>query len=168
MASKVTGLREARAASVALRSVDKAVRSDINKQVRAVVTPVWKGEVDKRAQSSMDRVVLAKGTRVASGTSPTLVAASSGRALSGGLKPSTDWKAFEFGAKRNEKLKYRSKSSKGKSYVVTRRTKRQLPDFKKGGRVLFPAVTEMGPRVMALWTQTAIWRIMQAFEKGAN
>lgn len=166
MASQVTGLREARAASLALRSVDREVRSDINKQVRSVVTPVWKGEVESRAATPMDKTVLAKGVRVASGTSPTLVAASSSRVLSGGLKPSEDYRAFEFGANRNEKTTYSATSKKGKRYQVTRRTKRQLPTNRKSGRVLHPAVAEMGPRVMALWTQTAIRRIIEAFKEG--
>lgn len=166
MASKVTGPREAQAAVVALRSVDRQVRSDINRQTRAVVNPAWQGAVSDRLVTKMDGLVLGKGVRVSTGATPTLVGASSGRALSGGLVPNQSWKGWEFGASRNEKTTYTARSKNGKTFKVTRRTKRQLPNMKKGGRVLFPAAAEMGPRIAALWTQTTIWRIIEALEKG--
>jgi hypothetical protein len=160
---RIDGVREMQAAAVALRGIDKDVRRDITKGVRQVVAPVWKQAVEKNATRRMDRAVLTPGTRVNVGMRPTLVAASSRKALSGGLVPTESWRAYEFGGKRGTTKKYRGRRG-GKAFPVTRHTKRQLPEFKKGGRVLYPAVADIAPRVFALWSQTVVRLVYKAFE----
>lgn len=160
---RVDGVRELQAAAVALRGIDKDMRRDITKGTRAVVGPVWKQAVEKNATRPMDRAVLVPGTRVNVGMRPSLIAASSRRSLSGGLVPTDDWKAYEFGGKRGLTKKYRGRRG-GKTFDVTRHTKRQLPEFKKGGRVLYPAVADIAPRVFALWAQTVVRLVYKAFE----
>ncbi len=166
MTSRVTGPREARAAVVALRSVDADVRKAVNASVRSVVTPLWKSVVQVHATSKMDTRVLATGSRVNVGAKPTLVAASSNRALRGGLVPAQRWRAFEFGAVRDLRTTYEGRSPKGTRYPITRRTRRQLPKIAPTGRVLYPSVADIGPRVFALWAQTSIREIFTAFQKG--
>lgn len=160
---RIDGVREMEAAVVALRGIDKDVRRDLTKQTRAVVGPVWKQQVEKNATRAMDRAVLVPGTRVNVGARPALIAASSRRALRGGLVPSESWRAYEFGGKRGLTKEYRGRRG-GKTFPVRRHTKRQLPEFKKGGRVLYPAVAEIAPRVFALWAQTVVRLVYKAFE----
>lgn len=151
---------------VALRSVDADVRKAVNASVRSVVNPLWQSVVQANATYLVDTRVLAVGARVAVGAKPSLVAASSNRALSGGLVPSRDWRSFEFGAAREARITYDGRSPKGTTYRMTRRTRRQLPAINKTGRTLYPSVADIGPRVFALWAQTSIRTIFDAFQKG--
>lgn len=163
----VKGVKESNAAALALRSVSKEARSAVNRETRKVVNKAWREELAGKARTSQDTRILLKGAKVVGTTAPTLTAASSRKALRGGLVPAESWRAQEFGAARNERSTYQTRSRKGKPYRVTRRTKRQLPDHRKGGRVLYPAVGEMGPRMFALWTQTTIREIYNALKKGS-
>lgn len=164
----VSGVREARLAATALRSVDRDLRREVNKQTRTVVNPVWRESVDDHGSSRMDERVLRAGARVATGTRPALIGASSRRQLRGGLVPVDDWRAWEFGADRERFTSYRTRSPNGKRYTARRRTRRQLPPTTKGGRVLYPAVSDALPRVAALWSQTAVWLTFEALRKGAD
>lgn len=170
MASRVEGPREARAAAAALRVIDADVRKQVLAQTRGVASAAWREEVADAAQSRMDELVLAKGARMNVGARPTLVAATSRRPLRGGLVPAEEWRPFEFGASKGREATttYRTTSRGGRQYQVTRRTRRQLPPFRKGGRVLFKAVAASGPRMFALWTQTTIRAVIEAFEKGGR
>ncbi|MBD8077696.1 hypothetical protein [Cellulosimicrobium arenosum] len=161
----VSGVREARLAATALRNVDRDLRREINAQTRTVVNPVWKGAVEAHARTGQDTRILAKGTRVATGAKPRLVAASSKRAFSGGLVPAYDWKSWEFGTKaKGVKTRYRRRSRNGGSHIVLRRTRKQVPSRNAKGRVLYPAVDEVLPRVASLWSQTAVYLTFKALK----
>lgn len=148
----------------ALKTVDKDTRTAVNKQTRSVVSPMWQEEVMGRVSAPMDKMVLGTGTRVASAALGfTLHAANNKREQSGGLVPVETWKAWEFGANREARVAYTRRGKKS-SYRVTRRTKRQLPARNQDGRVLFPAVAEVFPRVASLWAQTAMYNLYQAFK----
>lgn len=163
----VSGVREARLAATALRNVEPELRKAINADTRATVNPLWREAIGGRAASRLDQRVLARGARVATGARPALIAASSRRALRGGLEPATDWPVVEFGAKdRNTRSTYSRRTPSGKTARVTRRTRRQLPAHRAGGRVLFPAAAEVLPRVAALWAQTAVRLTFEALRKG--
>lgn len=167
MASRIDGPREARAASTALRAIDAETRKQVNKQTRAVVNPAWQSEVKSRTRTKQDDLILAKGTRVNVGARPVLTAANSGKALRGGLVPNQVWAKWEFGSsKRDLRKTYTGRSPKGKQYKVTRRTSQQMPPRIGKGRVLYPAVSDTGPRVYALYTQTTIRAIYDALKKG--
>jgi hypothetical protein len=166
MGSRVEGPREARAAVVALRSLDVDVRKSINAQSRSAVTPMWTSVVEANATTHMDTRVLALGARVQTGYRVTLVAASSRRRLRGGLIPADRWQGYEFGAVHGAPRTYETRSRKGRTYKVTRRTTEQLPKLRPSGRVLYPSVADIGPRVFALATQTAIRGIFDAYQRG--
>lgn len=163
----VSGVREARLAATALRAVEPELRKAINADTRAVVNPLWRDAIASRATSRLDQRVLGRGARVATGARPALVAASSRRALRGGLEPASEWPVVEFGAKdRNARSTYSRRTRSGKTAKVTRRTRRQLPAHRRSGRVLYPAAAEVLPRVSARWAQTAIWLTFEALRKG--
>lgn len=162
----VSGVREARLAATALRNVDAELRKAINAQTRGVVNPIWREAVDQHKGRRLDDAVLRKGARVATGARAALVAASSRRALTGGLVPADEWAPVEFGANRAKVTTYRRRSRGGGTHAVTRHTARQLPTRSKGGRVLYPAVKDVLPRIAALWSQTAVRLTFEALRKG--
>lgn len=166
MVSRVEGPREAQAAVVALRSLDADTKKALNASVRSAVSPLWTGVVEANATSVMDSRVLAKGARVSVGLKPQLVAATSTRAMRGGLIPADNWQRWEFGSHRIGRSTYRTTSRKGRSYQATRHTQHQMPDRAKGGRVLYPAIAEAAPRILALWAKTTIRLVFDAYQRG--
>lgn len=156
---------ELQAAVLALRTADREVRNAIHRQTRATLNPLWRATVAAHARTPLDTAVLAKGARIATGNPPAFVAATSTRALSGGLVPSDQWQAFEFGThKRGKSRTYRTRSRNGNAYTVTRQTANQLPRFAKGGRVVYPAMAETLPRAVSLWVQTIVRMYAHAAE----
>lgn len=167
-AVNVTGVREARLAATALRAVDPELRRQINASTRGLVNPVWRAEVADRSRRRADVAVLGRGARVATGARAALVGASSRRALRGGLVPAVSWAGHEFGAsQRGARTTYRRRSPNGGTHTVTRRTKAQLPPRNRGGRVLYPAVKAVLPRVASLWSQTAVRLTFEALRGGS-
>jgi hypothetical protein len=160
----VTSLKEFQAVTLALKAASKELRTAINRATRDTVGPIWKEEVNARAGAHvMANKVLTKGARVAAGNPARAVAGSSRKALSGGLIPDQANRAFEFGStNRESKSTYRSRRG-GKSFNVTRRTRRQLPPFRKGGYVVFPAWRKTAPRMVSLYTQLIMKKVYEAF-----
>jgi len=164
----VRGSDKLRAAVLAMKEADRTLRSDINKATRQVMNPVWRELVAKHATSPLDRAVLVKGARIVSGNPPALVAATSKRALPGGLIPAQQFPAVEFGANTAKKVTYQRRSTRGTQHSVTRRTRRQLPARDRHGRVVYQAAAEIGPRLVALWVQLIIRKYSEAAEKAGN
>ena len=161
------GVRDHRAleaAVLALKVMDKGLRSDINKATKTMLDPVWKGAVADNATSNLDKVVIVKGTRVKAGNPPVAVAASSRKALSGGLVPADRWPVIEFGGRYNKVTTYDSHSPKGTPFSVTRHTARQLPARRKSGRVAYKALAEVTPRVVSLWVQMVVAKTYESIE----
>jgi hypothetical protein len=71
--------------------------------------------------------------QVTTGNPPALVAAQSRRSLSGGLTPGDEWPWVEFG----------SNKAHGR--------RGQLPRHRRGGRVVFPAIPYVVPRLVSAW-----------------
>lgn len=162
------GSRELRATALAMKLVGRDVRSQINKNTRTTMNPVWRELVAAKARTSTDQRVIAKGARIAAGNPPVAVAASSSKPLPGGLVPATGWQAVEFGANRSKVLTYQSRSPKGTTYSVTRHTARQMPAIARKGRVAYSAAGVLGHRLAALWVQTVVRAIHEAAEAGGR
>ena len=158
-------LRELQAVTLAMKAMDKELRSDINAATRDKVNPLWRGLLAMNATTTMDDLVLVKGGRVAAGNPPRLIAASSRRPLRAGLVPDRQGKGFEFGTTdRDFQRTYDRRSKKGGSHKVTRHTRRQLPEYTPKGRVVWPAVADAMPRVISLWTQLIMRKVYDKFE----
>lgn len=162
----VHGARELRAAVLAMRVARREVRNDINRATRQTFNPVWRQLVNDRARTSLDRRVLNTGVRVVAGNPPALVAAGSRRRLPGGLVPAEQWQGVEFGANRDKVTTYRRRSPSGGTHTVRRHTARQLPARQRTGRVVFPAVADIAPRIASLWVQLIVRKFSEAVEKG--
>lgn len=66
----------------------------------------------------------------------------------------------EFGAYREEVTTYTRKGHK-----VTRRTQRQFHHYTKKGHAVYPTITDMIPRIAALWVQTVYRTVAETVEK---
>jgi hypothetical protein len=157
------------AVALALKLIERKTRNDINRETRATLNPLWRSIVQLNATSEMDRRVLAKGARVQPGNPTVLIAASSKRALSGGLVPDDRAIAagFEFGVDDAEQRVrgYERKNRSGSgSHKVKRHTARQMPTRSKG-RVVYSSFAEIAPRLTSLWVQIVVRNIMKAHEE---
>ena len=162
----VRGSRELQAVVLAIRGARSDLRNDTNRATRQTFNPVWREELARRARTDQDRQVIVKGARIMPGSPPVAVAATSKRPLRGGLVPADQWHAVEFGAAQTTVATYTRTSRKGKSHQVTRHTTRGLPPRYRKGRVAFPVMHDLGPRVTALWVQLVVRRFAESMEAG--
>ena len=121
-----------RGAALAVRAADRQLRRDIGRAAQQVARPVWRRELAARVRTRQDAAVIGAG-QVTRGNPPALVAAQSRRALSGGLVPADDWAYVEFGSNRDH-------GRRG-----------QLPRNRTGGRVVFPSLPYVVPRLVSAW-----------------
>lgn len=161
-------MAELRAVTLALKAVDKETRSAINKATRDTLNPVWRGALASNAATPMESALLVKGARVAAGNPPRMIASNSKRAIKKQSTLTADryGRAFEFGSKNRDAYGTYTRKNRGGSgtHQVTRRTARQLPEFKAQGRVIFPAVAEVAPRMVSLWAGIILKKVYDAFE----
>lgn len=161
-------MAELRAVTLALKAVDKETRSAINKATRDTLNPVWRGALASNAATPLESALLVKGGRVAAGNPPRMIASNSKRPVSKGSTLTADryGRAFEFGTKDQNKYGTYTRKNRGGggTHQVTRRTARQLPAYRSQGRVIFPAVAEVAPRMVSLWAGLIIRKVYDAFE----
>ena len=132
-----------RATLLALRTVDRDVRRDVRQQTRGVARPEWERALDAAARTTQESRMIADTARIAVSDQNVRVRAGRGRTpkLSGGATPTTTAKGFEFGSNR---------------YAQFPRPRRAGPFYR--------TVANMGPRLLALWTQTTLRRIHLSLE----
>lgn len=155
---------ELRAVVIALRAVDQTIAKRIRKETQQTIQPEWQEAVRGNSMTRLEVLALGNTARASvSSNGITLKVASVGRPLSHGFNPKTMFAGVEFGANRNEKTTYQARSSKGKTYSVTRRTKAMLPARRRAGPA-WTAAADMIPRAAALWTQITVLSIAEAAE----
>lgn len=148
--------RQIQAALLSLKQADRELRKDVNKDVRGQLNPVWKEALLGRVERKLDVRIIHQGARVAVGTRQiTLHAATSKRALEGGLVPSANWAAEEMGMVRRKKT-FTATNSRGKSYKVTRMQGAQFPRRTNKGRVAFPAAAVVIKESIPIWLRTIV------------
>lgn len=161
----VRGSDQLQAVVLALKVARREVRNDIARATRAEVGPLWVDAVTRRAATPLDRAVLVKGARLVPGNPPALAAAQSRRRLRGGLVPIEQWRPLEFGAD-PKRTTYQRTARGGATHQVTRTTTAQLPARRLKGRVVYPAVKAVAPRITALWVQLVVRKFAEAAEAG--
>lgn len=161
-------MAELRAATLALKAVDKDLRREMNQATRDTLNPIWREALAGNASTTIEQALLVKGARVAAGNPPRMIASASKRPLNkrSTLVADRHGRAFEFGTKDREKVQTYTRKNRGGSgsHQVTRRTRRQLPAFKPQGRVIFPAVADTMPRMVSLWASIILRKVYEAFE----
>lgn len=162
----VRGSDELRAVVLALKVVDRSVAKDI-RAATVGMSPTWAGQVSSHARSRRDERILVTGARIAGGNPPAALAGSSSRRMRGGGRPNELAGGQEFGSKsRSVKRSYSTRSPRGTVYTVKRRTQAGLPPSSPAGRVVFPAVADIGPRMVALWVQLVVRKVYDATGTG--
>lgn len=135
---------------LAMQAVDKSVQSSVRRETRTVAAPIWRQELGHQSVwgSVGQTRVLVNTARVAvSNNGVTLTAATQKRkVLSGGGTPLGLGKAMEFG----------SRSPHGQ--------RGQLPRYKRGGHIVYPALADVAPRLISLWTQIVMKHAHDALE----
>lgn len=157
-----------KAVVLVMRGLERPLVREINTRTRDELGPLWKSLVELHAQRHDDTRILAKGARLKPGNPPQVIAASSRRALRGGLIPAEQYHVREFGGERDKITTYTRKSPRAGTHSVTRHTSRQLPPRYRKGRVVWPAFAEFAPRAVALWVQTVVRTVMDEVEKETN
>lgn len=158
--------REIRATVQGLKLFPNEYRKWLRKETQQMALPAWQEELSKRPATVPQSAILVRTARVSvSDQNVMLKSATVGRSLAGGAKPSTLAAAEEFGGNRDKVRTYRTRSRKGNSYNVTRHTQRQLPTRRRNGYVVYPAASEIIPRVAKLWVQTFVRTIYEAIER---
>lgn len=149
-----------RTVNLAFRGLDSDVRKQITKQTKAVISPVWADAVREHTTSRME-------VRVLAGTARTSVSGLNVKLLSGGGKrlssgtPTADLvNGTAFGASPTRLQTVRSR--RGNKY------KRRMGDRfnrpRRGGYVVYPAASEIIPRVASLVVQTTIRTVHETIE----
>jgi hypothetical protein len=157
--------RELQGLIARLRTVDRETRKAIRQATKGPALSIWQESLSAHASTQLERRVLSVTGRVrVSDQNVTLTAATVGRKLSHGLNPKTDWHAVEFGADREARTKYTATRNGGRSFEVTRRTKRQFKRPNRKGYVVYPAAADAIPRLAALWVQTAVRTLHELIE----
>lgn len=148
-----------------LREVDRETRKQIRRLTKADAQPMWQRAVAEHITTRPEALVLGRTARVTvSDQNVTLTSARIGKPLKGGLDPKVDYHVIEFGADRDQKTTYEARSSRGRSFTVTRRTRAQLRARQPKGHVVYPAAAETIPRLASLWWATAKRALAEALE----
>lgn len=161
--------KEVQAAILALNYVGKELRRDILKRTRAAILPEWQQAIGEEISNAGGDIyatkLIMRNTRIRVGTQGfSLQAATLNKpTTSGGLIPSQDWHLAELGGIR------KTVPVQGRRGTTTYQYKREVnTGFRKRyreGRYAYKAANKMIYRAMALFTQTAIKSVYEAFER---
>lgn len=147
----VRASREIQATLLALRNAERSIRVGINRDARSSINPIWRGAVNARASTPLQRAVIASGARAtASDRGVSLLAATSGRPLSGGLVPT----ANPWGAEQGSRIVRTIANRRGKTYPLW--TGRQWLERSPHGVVAHDAASETGTKLVAIWVKTVV------------
>lgn len=150
-----------------MKLVPRDVRNQVNRSTRAELKPIWQQEMAQRLGLRGDTFttkVLGKGL-VSGGNPPVLTAATSRRALSGGVIPDVQGYLAEFGGQSSAFSQYTRRSPNGGTHQVRRRTMLGLPQTTPTGRVAYPAASRTAPRMASLWVQIFVRTVYEALEE---
>jgi hypothetical protein len=142
--------RALQAAVLAWRLADRDLRKRINDATRTTFNTPWRTGIEQRCRTPLERRVLLTGARIKAGNPPEFQAATSRKALRGGLVPESGWAGVELGVDQSR--------TKGK-----RHTTHQLPARRKKGPV-FHTLADMAHRAPRLWAQLIVKTYIDAAE----
>jgi len=144
-----------------LARMPREVNSEVREQSKAVIVPEYRRGLAERAPAPVfHKRLVAPSNAYVSDRGVRLVAGSN----AAGMFP----RETEFGAYREDFETYTRRSRKGGSHQVTRRTQRQFWHYTKTGHVFYPTLSDMIPRIAALWAQTAYRTVAEQIEKATG
>lgn len=145
--------RELTAVVQVLATVPNEVAKENRQRSKSVIVPEWrKGLAESAPAAIFFKRLVDPSTVYVTDRGVKLIAGSNGA------------KAFpretEFGAYREDYKTYRTRRGE-----TTRRTQRQFWHFQPQGRVVIPTVSQMIPRIAALWVQTTVRTVAELIER---
>lgn len=160
--------KRVKAMSGKFRKFPSDVKNEFKKAQRAAINPIWREEMKSSAGSgsATQQLVFKTGSRTKAGAPAQLVAGSGRRVTRGDGTPIEINRAYEFGTNdRTSKTTYSRRSKNGGRHQVTRNARRQLPQFRRTGYVVYPAFAKAMPRLAKLHVQTCVRLIYDAIDK---
>jgi hypothetical protein len=154
--------KELQTLAQAIRGLDKEMSAQLRKHTKLVVGPVWQESVRGNVTNRLQTRVLSDSATVAVSDQNVMLRSGGIGRLSSGLPKSEIAFAAEFGANRDSTEEV--VSSKGKRYQ--RHTRRQFKYARPRGYVVYPAASEIIPRIASLWVQTMLRTTHEKFEEG--
>jgi hypothetical protein len=151
----VRGDETVAAAAAYYGQLDQPTRKALREQARRWAPTLIKQAV-LGAHSKQQGAVASSGSTTLSGNGLVALFGSAGRL--GGTSMRTIAAPYEFGTNdRERKTRYlsRHRISK-KAMTVTRRTRRQLPPYRRTGYFAYPAVAETTPTLVGMWVKAII------------
>jgi hypothetical protein len=148
------------------RQLPRELKNDLRRVQRAQSLPIWREEINARKDvTPVASRVYKSGISVKTGANLVLTAKGSTRKIGSRKIPQNALLgAAEFGSTPSNYTKYYRVSPDGKRHVVTRRTRRGLPQHRRTGYVAVPAGKAAVSRIQSLTIQTTIKRIHDAAE----
>lgn len=146
-----------KAAIEVMATMPREAAAATRKHSKQVIQPEWKKGLAERAPGARQfhtRLVAPSQAQV-SDTGVKLIAGKNGELV----------RETEFGAYREELNTYTRRGVRGRAHQVRRRTQRQFFHYTRKGHVVYPTLTDMIPRVAALWVQTVHRTVHEAIEK---
>lgn len=147
---------ELQAALLGIKRAEREVRNNINADARKLIKPEWEQALNGFVETRLEQRVIVRGARIKVGVrNIRLEAATSKKALSGGLVPAFDYAPVAYGAARRKKT-YAVTSRLGKRYTVTKTVGAQFRPRIKKGYVANPAASHVVTRIVGIWINTIV------------
>ncbi len=144
-----------------MREVPTEVKRQIGKATKQAARPIWFQEVREHAHTRIQQRVLVNSADVsATARNVTLMSGAKGT-LSSGTPVRTLVRSTEFGMNPGKRIA--QKSAKGTTYE--RRAGNAFGPNRRGGYVVYPAVSDSLPRFASLWVQTTRRTVHESLEK---
>ncbi|GAA2843619.1 hypothetical protein FB468_0574 [Leucobacter komagatae] len=156
--------RELQAVLLSIRRAEKTYQAQIRQQTKPLVQNTWQKALAEHADTLLAHRVLVDSARVSvSNQNVRLKSGGLARKLRGGARTHEISRQAEFGAPLRT-IKYTA-TKRGKSYPVSRTSGAQFKHENRKGWVVYPAAASIIPRLAALWTQTVVRTMHEAFER---
>lgn len=146
---------------LAMRTVPADIRKQIAGQTKKNAQPIWFEETRDGAATRMQQRVLVDSERVGVTQRNVFLRSGGVGTLRSGTPVSRLAAVAEFGMGAGKEIS--STSRKGTAY--TRRAGSAFPSRRPSGHVVYPAARRSIPRFAALWIQTAVRTILDAFDR---
>lgn len=168
----VKGSKQLQAVVLALKQAEPKLRPEMYARTRQHILPDWTKGIQERINAqpySKVNTALMKGQRVSVGTQGvTVVAAQSSKGVSKGstLTPRQNWAAAEFGTKpRVAEISGRRGDTR---YKYNRKIMTGFLPNNRKGKFAFRTAENIVSRSVALWVQTVVQVMNEAFEEGSK
>ena len=148
--------RELQAAILALRAARREIQTNINRDARNQVRPLWAQALNSRAHTRMERALIVERNTASAPQKGVQLKAAWGGDLPGGLDPSTGWPGAEFGARSKRVEKGDVSKRTGRPYKRGQVIQRQFRGRTAEGQIAFDAASELGTKLVAIWVHTIV------------